>query len=769
MTVALPPQNLRRLTTALGSAIVFFGAILLAVIGYAGWWANHSAIERDKTLVQNALDQSVARILSEQKSVAWWDHAVQNISQTFNYEWTHENFGIFLSEMYGHDEMYIFDHNSLPIYSLKGGQQLPSELLEQRVRQMAPVVAETRTGEAKGLVERVDAFAPQQERYNVLAGVVLKCGRWRGHILTVDGRPAVAAGISICPTVNAELLAAPPAVLVSVVYVDEAFVTDMGQALLLPDLRLAAQAPAEFSTASEPFTTDDKRRAGFLIWTPKQPGHLLLRVVLPLAAFGVIGAGLLAAHMLRRLRIASGELAEREAIARFQANHDALSGLPNRQHFAEQLRRAVSKLNPNSGGRITVAYIDLDRFKDINDTLGHHAGDQLIKAVAVRLTQQLGNGDFLARFGGDEFAVLRGPAPENIEADWVASVMASFAGPVSLLGQNLRITASVGLAHARDPSTSPDELMRNADIALYAAKAQGRNQAVFFSNDMAEDVQRRRSIETNLREAIGSDQLTLHYQPIISCKSNAIVGVEALLRWRHPTEGDISPATFIPIAEEFGLMPALGLWVLDRAFADSARWPHLEVAINLSPAQFHHVELEPLLAGLICKHNVEPRRIVLEITEGFLLENSTRVRDTLKNLRKTGFKLALDDFGTGYSGLNYLHQFQFDKLKIDRSFTRNLSALSNAATIVQTVIKLGRSLGMDVIAEGVETESEAAMMRLFGCAGMQGFLFSAAVPPDEVDRLHIRPVAGTSTERREAEIGRLKRQTQTLDEPAVGG
>jgi diguanylate cyclase (GGDEF)-like protein len=646
--------------------------------------------------------------------------------------------------MYGHDEVYIYDHSGKPIYSLKGGEELPPDLLVQRVTQMAPVVAETRTGAANGLAERVDAFAPQQERYNVLAGVVLKCGRWRGHVLSVDGRPAVVAGISICPTVDAGLLAVPSAMLISVVYVDEAFVTDMGQALLLPDLRLAAQAPTEISMASEPFITDENKRAGFLIWTPKQPGHLLLKVVLPLAACGVIGAGLLAAHMLRRLRIASGELAEREAIATYQANHDSLSGLPNRQNFAEQLRRALRGLDPGSGRGITVAYIDIDRFKDINDTLGHHAGDQLIKAVATRLSQQLGSGEFLARFGGDEFAILRGPMPGDVEADWVASLMASFAMPLSLLGQNLRVTASVGLAHAPDHGTTPDELMRNADIALYAAKARGRDQAVFFSKEMAEDVLRRRSIETNLREAIGSDQLTLHYQPIISCESNTVVGVEALLRWRHPTEGDISPGIFIPIAEEFGLMPALGLWVLDRAFADSKRWPDLEVAINLSPAQFHHLELEPLLTGLIRKHRVEPHRIVLEITEGFLLENSTRIRDTLDNLRKTGFKLALDDFGTGYSGLNYLHKFQFDKLKIDRSFMRNLSTVSNASTIVQTVIKLGRSLGMDVIAEGVETESEAAMMRLFGCAGMQGFLFSAAVPPEEVNGLQIRPVAGTS-------------------------
>jgi predicted signal transduction protein with EAL and GGDEF domain len=317
----------------------------------------------------------------------------------------------------------------------------------------------------------------------------------------------------------------------------------------------------------------------------------------------------------------------------------------------------------------------------------------------------------------------------------VQSLTAAFDGSFPLFDQCLRVTASIGVASAPEHGNSLDELMRNADIALYAAKAAGRDQTVFFSGEMAEEVQRRRSIELELRAAIGSDQLSLHYQPIVSCRDNQVTGVEALLRWEHPTNGPVSPAVFIPIAEHAGLMPELGAWVLDRAFQDARRWPDLDVAVNLSPAQFRHVDLDTSLRALVNKHGINPGRIVLEITEGLLLDASPRLTSALDAIRDMGFKLALDDFGTGYSSLNYLHVFQFDKLKIDRSFMRNLSTTNKAKTIVQAVVSLGRNLGMEVIAEGVETNTEAATMQLFNCTAMQGYLFSKAVPADAVAQL----------------------------------
>jgi EAL domain-containing protein (putative c-di-GMP-specific phosphodiesterase class I) len=277
--------------------------------------------------------------------------------------------------------------------------------------------------------------------------------------------------------------------------------------------------------------------------------------------------------------------------------------------------------------------------------------------------------------------------------------------------------------------------MRAADIALYQGKNQGRDRSMLFCAEMAAEVEQRRDVELDLHAALAAGDLTLFYQPLVASANGRVTGLEALLRWKHPTKGDISPAKFVPIAEEAGLMPALGAFVLDRAFQDAKRWPALDVAINLSPVQFRHVDLVEMLEMLIAKHGVDPHRIVLEVTEGVLMESSARNRQTLDAVRALGFKIALDDFGTGYSSLRYLADFRFDKIKIDRAFVTGIHERKRAMTIIQSVITLGRGLGMQIVAEGVETEAEASVMRLIGVTELQGFYFSQAVPVPDVDAL----------------------------------
>jgi EAL domain-containing protein (putative c-di-GMP-specific phosphodiesterase class I) len=296
--------------------------------------------------------------------------------------------------------------------------------------------------------------------------------------------------------------------------------------------------------------------------------------------------------------------------------------------------------------------------------------------------------------------------------------------------------------------------MRHADIALYEAKDRGRDRAVLFSEDMAQQVERRRAIELDLRSAIESDMLCLHYQPIVACDSGRIVGLEALLRWRHPVHGEMSPADFIPIAENAGLLPSLGEWVLTHAMKDSSRWPDLEVAVNLSPVQFRHVDLESALRRLVAKYGVDPSRFVLELTEGVLLETSEHTSSILDVLRSIGFKAALDDFGTGYSSLAYLCNFKFDKIKIDRSFVSRISRVDISRTIVQSVVSIGRGLGMDIVAEGVETEFEAVTMAKLGCNELQGYYFSKPLAADEVvaflRTFQAKRILPAATERRSA-------------------
>jgi diguanylate cyclase (GGDEF)-like protein len=448
---------------------------------------------------------------------------------------------------------------------------------------------------------------------------------------------------------------------------------------------------------------------------------------------GVIGASALTWLMILRLKKASVELADREQESRHQALHDALSGLPNRHNFVERLQEAVDDLvQTRNNGRVVVAYVDVDRFKDVNDTMGHAAGDALIMAVAERLNGVLSPEDFLSRFGGDEFAVLRRASEPGAAAELADRLRRAFDDSFDFYGQRVRMTATVGVAMAPDHGVSPQELMRHADIALYEGKKDGRDRAMFFCAEMASEVERRREIELDLHAALAARELDMHYQPLVSCKDGRVTAVEALLRWRHPEKGEISPAVFVPIAEEAGLMPALGAFVLDRVFDDSKRWPDLEIAINLSPVQFRHVDLVETLQGLVAKHAVEPSRIVLEVTEGVLMESSARTREVLDSIRQLGFKIALDDFGTGYSSLRYLCDFRFDKIKIDRAFVTGINERKRALTIIQSVVTLGRGLGMEIVAEGVETEAEASVMRLVGVTELQGYFFSHAVPADEV-------------------------------------
>jgi diguanylate cyclase (GGDEF)-like protein len=729
-------NDLRRLTAMIGAALLLFGVLLLAIVAYAGWSANRTAIVRERQLVENALDQSVSQVLDQQKAIAFWDDAVIAAQKRpLDLEWLETNFGVYFHETYGHDEIIIVDGQNRPIYANVNGELTDAAAAyATHATVLDQIVREARQGASNTLRRRDRAFVESQGNYSALLGASF--GRWAGHIMNVDGEPAVVAALSIVPNLDPNLLQGEPHLLISVVKIDEAFMAQVGGSLLIPDLNLSQEAKRAGEALSEPFTADDGAPMGYLAWTPRRPGRSLLLFILPLVAFGVIGAGWLTLLMIQRLKRASGELADREEQSRHQALHDALSGLPNRHHFVERLQEALDGLvQTRNNGRVVVAYIDVDRFKDVNDTMGHAAGDTLIMGVATRLQNALSREDFLSRFGGDEFAVLRCANSPEAADELAERLRKAFEESFDVYGQHIKMTASIGIAMSPDHGMAPQELMRHADIALYQGKNQGRDRAMVFCAEMAAEVEQRRAIEVELHAALEARELKLHYQPLVSCADGHVTGVEALLRWNHPTKGDISPGVFVPIAEEAGLMPSLGAFVLERAFEEAKAWPDLEVSINLSPVQFRHVDLVEMLELLLKKHAIDPTRIVLEVTEGVLMESTDRNRQILDQVRAMGFKIALDDFGTGYSSLRYLCDFRFDKIKIDRAFVTGIHERKRAMTIIQSVVTLGRGLGMEIVAEGVETEAEASVMRLVGVTELQGFFFSRAVPPDQVDAL----------------------------------
>ena len=415
---------------------------------------------------------------------------------------------------------------------------------------------------------------------------------------------------------------------------------------------------------------------------------------------------------------------------------DPLTGLPNRARFQARLNEARARLD-RTGEAFAVLTVDLDRFKHVNDTLGHPIGDALLRKVAERLNATLRPTDTVSRFGGDEFALIQSDVSDAVGVETLARRLVDLLGRAYVVeGHLINIGASVGVALAPADGVDPDVLLRNADLALYRAKSDGRDTFRFFKPEMDERMQARRSLELDLRKALALHEFELVYQPQMNLESNKLVGCEALIRWRHPTRGTVSPAEFIPLAEEIGLIISIGEWVVREACKEAVRWPEgITVAVNLSPTQFKSKKLVQVIASALASSGLPPRRLELEITEGVLLQENAGNLATLHALRALGLGISMDDFGTGYSSLSYLRSFPFDKIKIDRSFVSGPASVSDSMAIVGAIASLGSSFGMTTVAEGVETFEQMQRIRAEGCTDVQGYLISRPVAAADIARL----------------------------------
>ena len=417
------------------------------------------------------------------------------------------------------------------------------------------------------------------------------------------------------------------------------------------------------------------------------------------------------------------------------ARHDALTDLPNRVLLRERLQHELKRVK--RGESLAVLCLDLDHFKSINDTLGHPIGDEFLKLVADRLRGCTREPDTIARLGGDEFAIIM--TQLHVPADAAAlsrRIRESIIRPYQVNGHQIISDISIGISIAPIDGVESDQLLKNADMALYGAKADGRGMYRFFEVEMDKRMNERRDLEMHLRQALSNGEFELHYQPLVNLETNEISAFEALLRWNHPTKGQISPANFIPIAEETGLIVSIGEWVLRMACKETANWPdHIKVAVNLSPAQLKSKNLVSTVMTILADCGLSPNRLQLEITETMLMQNTFATLNTLHQLRKLGVQIAMDDFGTGYSSLSYLRSFPFDKIKIDRSFIKDLSNGSEPRAIVHAVAGLAKCLNMISTAEGVETQQQLDTLQAVGCTEMQGYLFSRAKPAAEIRQL----------------------------------
>ena len=448
----------------------------------------------------------------------------------------------------------------------------------------------------------------------------------------------------------------------------------------------------------------------------------------------------------RRLLDLRTEMAQRnvaEQKYRHIALHDPLTGLPNRVEFQNRLDQELNRAT-RDGTRVAILAVDLDHFKHVNDVFGHAAGDDLLRIFSKRFLESTRKTDTVARLGGDEFVIIQPGVTQPFNASHLANRLNdALAEPLEVQGQLIASSVSIGVAVSSPECMDATELLRSADIALYRAKADGRATHRFFEAEMDAELQRRQKLERDLREAMALDSLTLHYQPLMNVNSRELIGFEALIRWHHKERGNVPPGDFIPLAEETGLIVSIGDWVLEKACREALQWDgNLKLAVNLSPAQFKHRDLPQKVSKILKDTSFPADRLELEITESILIDDTEKALTMLNELKTLGVRISMDDFGTGYSSLNYLKQFPFDKIKIDRSFVSHLETNNDDAAIVRAILAMGQSLGLTATAEGVETSEQLNYLFDEGCDEAQGFLLGKPMTFDDANALSNEAATG---------------------------
>ncbi len=739
----LHSQFIFRIMLPLLCAVLAAGIAAGAASYYLANRSDEVAIHRQERETEVAVQRSILKLTTEQETVAIWDDTfLRSQHGHADAAWLNQNIGIWLHSLFQHDSVYILDNDDHTIYAMRDGTQEPVSSYAAVAPDLNKFVEAVR-GRGDWVPNRYERLPGHPLAHD---SQVLTSGKaiHATDLSLVQGRPAIVSAMRIMPYSRIAYAKGSEPILISVRFLDRAWLRELASQNLIDSPR--------FSMANMPHRGEatfilqsDEGRIGYLMWHPENPGTALnddlqwIGVALVLV-FAYILYLLLRAFYRMTERTFRAELTLKNTVLELRASemqaqhlafHDVLTGLPNRALFQEHVQRALGGVGDKA--RLALFLIDIDRFKQVNDTLGHQAGDALIRDFGSRLAEACGAGNTVARLSGDEFAVLvrDGSSVDRI-AGLCEAILTSIRRPFEVVGTHAYVGASIGIVLSPDAGVDRMELMRKADIALYQAKGDGRDCYRFFDPQMDETLRTRCAVEDDLRIALNADdQLQLFYQPQMASNGGPIIGLEALIRWKHPTRGLISPETFIPIAEETGQIVPLGEWVLREACRTWHRWPDLFVAVNLSPIQFRTAGFAERVIDIVREEGADPRFIELEITETVLVQNDNQIIAALARFRKAGFRIALDDFGTGYSSLSYLRRFEVDKIKIDRSFVQNLGTV-DAAAIITAVVTLGHAMGLQVTAEGVETSDQSTFLSAAGCNILQGFFFSRALPQDDV-------------------------------------
>ncbi|WP_442580542.1 bifunctional diguanylate cyclase/phosphodiesterase [Mesorhizobium sp. ASY16-5R] len=700
-----------QVTLAVIAAAAFSFVLVLAFSVYAVIGVDRIAVERQKTFVRSGLAEQVENLIREQQSVTVWDDAVLN-AKAGNQDWMAENLGEWMHSYYGHDRVYVLDDRNRPVHVMKDGHTLPPAAFEEEAAAVMPLVLKLR--------EQLDRTASNAG--GSVAPAVAE------DLALIGKTPAIVSVQPIVPSTDRVTQeAGAEYVDVSVQLIDAQLIGQIGQHFLIEGAVFSAADPQV--PASVPLVDSAGMTLGYLTWQPVRPGYTLVKQAAPaLIAASLLGVALLV-FLLRRLRRTSQQLHNSENDAQYLAFHDTLTGLPNRALFEDRLSRALTAIR-RGRGRMALLCVDLDRFKHVNDTLGHQAGDLLVKQAARRLQDAIRDIDTVARVGGDEFAIILVDIRDLRTAEEVSErILADLREPFELTGDQAFISASIGIAIAPEFGIEPEELLRKADIALYEAKRRGRGCYQVFAGDMDDILKHKLLIERELRQALEEeDGIDLAYQPVFAMDGRTIVGAEATLDWSRTGPGKLPGGQLVAIAAERGLIGALTEKMLRAAarFAGTTELPW--IAMALSPAFLLRETAAQRVLSILAEAGVHPSRFQVEIGENLFADGGDAALAALATMREAGIRISLDDFGTGASSLTTLRRHPVDKLKIDRSFVRLLGSSDPAAAIVKAVAELAIALGMRVAAEGVETAEQKALLEALGCQEIQGALLSLPLP-----------------------------------------
>ena len=704
---------------------IFALGLLVAVAFVLVRQFDVSARDREQAVVENGLierTQEVGQMVAPQVE---WDEAVRRLDNRLDASWAHDNLSAYLDHVDGFDRVFVLDGQDQPRYASEGATIVAADHYAVFAGAARSLVAAVRTAEAAR--DSIPAAPGGKAFFRPIQAAT---------VTSADGGLGILTATLVQPDMgHARPRGARAAIVLTRMPIDAAFLKAFGERFLLTGFRLGPPGGQASPDTAHIAVRDDQGHAlATLNWTPQDPGRALAqRLVTPILLV-VSCLVMLALYLYRRsLRMAQGMIAS-EARAAHLAYHDSLTGLPNRVMFFDRLGVALDQMR-RGGQQIAVHCIDLDRFKEVNDTFGHHVGDQLIKEVARRMASQCRSSDTFARLSGDEFALVQLNATARSAAALAERLVKTMAQPVRLGSVRVFAGCSIGVSLVAEGEIEPAEALRQADLALYRAKETAKGNYCFYEIEMDAAMKTRRLLETDLRDALARGEVQMVYQPQVNSRG-VLSGVEALARWRHPERGDIPPAYFVSIAEECGLIVELGMFTLRRAFEDSRRWGKLKVGVNVSANQLRMKDFAVRVAELVDELKVDPRQFELEITEGFLLGDDPETQDMLRQLRQMGFTLALDDFGTGYSSLSYLKRYPINRIKIDRSFIANLGMDTESEAVVAAIVKLARALKLSVIAEGVETADQLQRLAGAGCSEVQGFLFSRPVGAGEIDQIY---------------------------------